>query len=102
MGPPRRRICAGGGVGLHAAHIRVALHDRVRLPGGRIQHALTAAASTHIVINIPAFRLYLYRDDQLLKSYPIGIGSALNPTLLGETEIINKSKIRRITPRLVP
>lgn len=57
---------------------------------GVVCSALTAAASTHIVINIPAFRLYLYRDDQLLKSYPIGIGSALNPTLLGETEIINK------------
>lgn len=42
-----------------------------------------------IVINLPAFTLYLYENDELIRSYPIGIGRTVKPSLLGETEIIN-------------
>lgn len=42
-----------------------------------------------IVINLPAFTLYVYQGDELIKQYPIGIGSSVNPSLLGETQIIN-------------
>lgn len=49
-----------------------------------------AAAEYRIVINIPAFTLWLYQDGIPLKSYPISIGTELNPSVLGETKIINK------------
>ncbi|HHY09871.1 MAG TPA: L,D-transpeptidase, partial [Firmicutes bacterium] len=43
-----------------------------------------------IVINIPAFTLYLYENGIPQKTYPIAIGTELNPSVLGETAIINK------------
>lgn len=49
-----------------------------------------AAQQTEIVINIPAFRLYLYEDGVPTESYPIGVGRVLNPSQLGRTEIINE------------
>lgn len=50
----------------------------------------TALAERMIVINIPAFSLYLYDDGFPIRSYPISIGTELNPSTLGETTIINK------------
>ncbi len=52
--------------------------------------AACAGAEYRIVINIPAFRLWLYQDGIPLKSYPISIGTELNPSVLGETKIVNK------------
>lgn len=54
--------------------------------------SLPVAASTErrVVINIPAFTLYVYEGGVPIKSYPIAIGSELNPSILGETTIINK------------
>lgn len=49
-----------------------------------------AQGNREIVINIPAFTLYLYEDGVPLKSYPISVGTELNPSVLGETTIINK------------
>lgn len=49
-----------------------------------------AHAEQQIVINIPAFTLYLYEQGVQVKSYPIAIGTELNPSILGETTIINK------------
>lgn len=43
-----------------------------------------------LVVNIPAFTLCLYDDGVQIKSYPISIGTELNPSVLGETTIINK------------
>ncbi len=51
---------------------------------------LKAHAERQVVINIPAFTLYLYDQGVPIKSYPISIGSVLNPSVLGETTIINK------------
>lgn len=49
-----------------------------------------SAAQMEIVINLPAFTLYLYRDGVLYKTYPIGIGSTVNPSQLGTTSIVNE------------
>lgn len=48
------------------------------------------AAQVEIVINLPAFTLYLYEDGVVTRAYPIGIGSTVNPSQLGTTEIINE------------
>lgn len=47
-------------------------------------------AEVQVVINIPAFTLYLYDQGVQVKSYPIAIGGELNPSVLAETTIINK------------
>ncbi|MBH8598455.1 MULTISPECIES: L,D-transpeptidase [unclassified Thermoactinomyces] len=44
----------------------------------------------HIVIRLSRFRLYLYRDSQLIKSYPIGIGKVATQTPQGVYTIVNK------------
>ena len=49
-----------------------------------------ALAERMIVINIPAFTLYLYEEGVPVLNYPISIGTALNPSVLGETTIRNK------------
>jgi len=49
-----------------------------------------AAAQTEIVINIPAFKLYLYQNGVPVKTYPIGVGQVVKPSQLGETKIINR------------
>lgn len=49
-----------------------------------------ATNGRRIVINIPAFTLYLYERGVPIKAYPISIGSELNPSVLGTTTIINK------------
>lgn len=43
-----------------------------------------------IVINLPAFRLYLYRDGELINDYPVAIGTSETPTPIGEYRIICK------------
>lgn len=50
----------------------------------------TAGAEQMIVINIPAFSLYLYEEGIPVRDYPISIGTELNPSVLGETTIVNK------------
>lgn len=52
--------------------------------------SFAAAAEYHVVINIPAFKLWLYQNGIPIKSYPISIGTELNPSVVGETRIINK------------
>jgi L,D-transpeptidase ErfK/SrfK len=47
-------------------------------------------AEVEVVINIPAFTLYLYDQGVPVKSYPIAIGTEFNPSVLAETTIINK------------
>lgn len=44
-----------------------------------------------IVINLPAFRLYLYENGTKIREYPIAIGSVVErETVLGTTRIINR------------
>lgn len=56
-----------------------------------IMNLFTAIAQgeTKIVINVPAFTLYLYEYGVQVKSFPIGVGSELKPSVLGPTRIIN-------------
>ncbi|HBN96985.1 MAG TPA: hypothetical protein DDZ66_11850 [Firmicutes bacterium] len=49
-----------------------------------------AKAERIVVINIPAFTLYVYDDGVQIRDYPISIGTELNPSVLGETTIINR------------
>lgn len=43
-----------------------------------------------IVINLPAFRLYLYRDGELWHDYPVAIGKPSTPTPVGEYHLVCK------------
>ncbi|HHY46731.1 MAG TPA: L,D-transpeptidase family protein [Firmicutes bacterium] len=45
-----------------------------------------------IIINIPAYRLYFYRDNRLVKDYPIAVGKSVSRTILGEYTIVRKAK----------
>jgi len=52
--------------------------------------AARANPAREIVINIPAYRLFLYENGEVIRSYPVGVGQSLKPSVLGPTEIINK------------
>lgn len=52
--------------------------------------SFSAQAERMVVINIPAFTLYVYDDGVPIRDYPVSIGTELNPSVLGETTIINK------------
>ena len=41
----------------------------------------------HVVINIPQQRLFLYKNGQLSKIYPVAVGKAMTQTNLGEHKI---------------
>ncbi|MGE5588969.1 MAG: L,D-transpeptidase family protein [Clostridia bacterium] len=45
-----------------------------------------------IVINIPAYRLSLFRGDWLVKEYPIAVGKAVSPSRTGVCIIVHKAK----------
>ncbi|MDI7246638.1 MAG: L,D-transpeptidase [Bacillota bacterium] len=45
-----------------------------------------------IVINIPAYRLSLFRGDELVKEYPIAVGKAVSPSRIGTCTIVHKAK----------
>ncbi|NPV52960.1 MAG: L,D-transpeptidase [Firmicutes bacterium] len=45
-----------------------------------------------IIINIPGYRLYLYKDNVLIREYPIAVGKAVSPTFLGECTVVRKVK----------
>ena len=51
-----------------------------------------------IIINIPAFRLYLYENGVPIREYLIGVGNVFQPSIIGETRIINKVVIPLIIP----
>lgn len=50
----------------------------------------SAASEYEIHINIPEFKLRLYRHGVLFREYPIAVGSIVSPSNLGWTEIINR------------
>ncbi|HHY32606.1 MAG TPA: L,D-transpeptidase family protein [Firmicutes bacterium] len=45
-----------------------------------------------IVINIPAYRLSLFRGDELAKDYPIAVGKAVSPSRIGRCAIVHKAE----------
>lgn len=47
-------------------------------------------SNREIVINVPAFTLYLYENGIPLRSYPIGVGNEVKPSVLGKTKVINR------------
>lgn len=52
-----------------------------------------------IVMNLPAFTLYVYEGEERIRSYPIAIGSPETPTPLGETTIVNREIYPTYYPR---
>ena len=49
------------------------------------------AVDREVVINLPAFRLYLYENGVRIREYPIAIGAVVEQqTVLGTTRIINR------------
>ncbi len=54
------------------------------------QTATAQELTREIVINIPEFTLYLYENGIVIKKYPIGVGTEIKPSILGETEVINR------------
>ena len=55
-----------------------------------LAYAASAKPAREIVVNIPEYTLYLYENGQVIGSYPVGVGQALKPSVLGPTVIINK------------
>ena len=49
-----------------------------------------AASSYAIEINLPALRLYLYQQGELLRDYPVAVGKPSTQTPMGSFQIINK------------
>jgi lipoprotein-anchoring transpeptidase ErfK/SrfK len=45
------------------------------------------AAASHIVLRLQERRLYLYRDDMLVSSYPVAVGTDETPTPQGQFAI---------------
>ncbi|WP_069649196.1 L,D-transpeptidase [Caloranaerobacter ferrireducens] len=43
-----------------------------------------------IVINIPSRKLTLFKDDMIIKEYPVAVGKSKTQTPIGEFKIINK------------
>ncbi|MGE5508186.1 MAG: L,D-transpeptidase [Chitinophagales bacterium] len=56
-------------------------------PGGR---AAGAEPARRIVINLPAFKLYLLDGNTVLRTYPVAIGHSLTPSAPGSYRIIVK------------
>ncbi|MGE5577416.1 MAG: L,D-transpeptidase [Syntrophothermus sp.] len=48
------------------------------------------ALRREIVINVPAFTLYLYEEGRLIRQYPIAVGRMVTPSNFGEYRIINR------------
>ncbi len=57
-------------------------HNKIPVPDVQ-----PAASGWQVVINIPQQRMFLYRDGELDKVYPVGVGKARTPTVLGEHTI---------------
>lgn len=47
--------------------------------------------STRIIVDLSDRQLHLLEDDQVVKSYPVGIGKMLTATPTGEFTVINKA-----------
>lgn len=61
-------------------------------PDGVIGPATVSKLSFSIVVDLDDFALYLYQDDEIIKSYFIACGSMEYPTPTGEFIVTNKIK----------
>lgn len=52
--------------------------------------ALIAAGEQAIILNLPAFSLRLYEGNELIREYPVGIGTAYSRTPVGTTSVVSK------------
>jgi hypothetical protein len=73
-----------------AARPAYAFMDRLDLPGD-VEPAAAADTALHVVINVPACRLYLARGEALEQSYPVAVGRAWSPTPRGTFRILQKT-----------
>ncbi|WP_054869875.1 L,D-transpeptidase [Caloranaerobacter sp. TR13] len=53
-------------------------------------YAESTEAQYKIVINIPSRKLTLFKNDMIIKEYPIAVGKSKSQTPIGEFKIINK------------
>ncbi len=56
--------------------------------GGSVLNAL----SGQIVVDLGDLKLYLYRDDKLIKTYSVAVGQPAYPTPTGSYSLVNKSE----------
>ncbi|MDI6638838.1 MAG: L,D-transpeptidase family protein [Bacillota bacterium] len=86
-------VGVGSAIGSDDAEAARALQSQAAgigdVPGGR--HG-TGQGDYRIVINIPAYRLSLFRGDELVKEYPIAVGKAVSPSRIGTCTIVHKAK----------
>lgn len=59
-------------------------------PMARFLASRTTGSGYEIIINIPAFRLFLYHKGVPVHNYPIAVGKVVSPSNLGTTRIVNK------------
>ena len=59
---------------------------------GIVGQNMLVALSGHIVVSLSRLRLYLYRGDKLVKSYPVATGQPAYPTPTGTFSIVNMKK----------
>lgn len=52
--------------------------------------AMPEATGNRIVINIPSLRLYVFSGEEVIRTYPVGLGKNRFPTPEGEFEVISK------------
>jgi hypothetical protein len=66
--------------------------DRFDVPNDFVPRTPLQADSLRIVINVPAFRLYLVSRNELVKEYPVAVGRPWTPTPRGSFRILQKTK----------
>ncbi len=50
----------------------------------------TLSENYELVLNVPAKKLLLYRDNEAVKEYPVAVGKSLTPTPLGKFKIVRR------------
>ncbi len=56
-------------------------------PLGDAERYLPEAAAVHLVLRLGERRVYVYRGDEVLASYPVAIGTSRTPTPTGTYEV---------------
>lgn len=55
-----------------------------------VESVIPLVENEKIIVDSNSFRLLYYRDDQLVKSYPVAIGTPKTPSPIGEWKVIHK------------
>jgi lipoprotein-anchoring transpeptidase ErfK/SrfK len=56
---------------------------------GLVGSAVLTALSGQIIVDLSQLQLYLYRDDNLVRSYPVAVGQPAYPTPTGTFVVVN-------------